>query len=111
MEVGRHHLHLRKRLFKNLEPYPHPDAFKRLFDKAMVGFAILGPLATLPQVFQVFSTQDAKGLSLLTWVLWTLLSVLWCVYGALHKETPIVVSNLIYIVLQSAVVVAIFMYS
>jgi MtN3 and saliva related transmembrane protein len=108
---GHHHLNLRKRIFKKLEPYPHPESLKRLLDKTMVFIAVVGPLATLPQVFQVFSTQDAKGLSLITWSLWTVLSFLWCIYGAVHKETPIVVSNAIYIVLQGAVIVAIFLYS
>jgi MtN3 and saliva related transmembrane protein len=108
---GHHHLHLRKRLHERLEPFPHPDALKRGLDKVMFFIAIAGPLATLPQVYQVFMTKDAKGLSLITWLVWTALSCLWALYGYLHKEVPILVSNIIYIVLQSAVVIAIIMYS
>ena len=95
---GHHHLSLRKRMHERLEPYPHPDAFKRFLDKIMMGVALIGPLATLPQVYQVFMTQDTKGLSLVTWTVWVLLSCVWLVYGLLHKEMPIVLSNLIYIV-------------
>ena len=108
---GHHHLSLRKRIHERLEPYPHPDAFKRFLDKIMMGVALIGPLATLPQVYQVFMTQDTKGLSLVTWTVWVLLSCVWLVYGLLHKEMPIVLSNLIYIVLQGAVVSAILLYN
>ncbi len=108
---GHHHLSLRKRMHERLEPYPHPDAFKRFLDKIMMGVALIGPLATLPQVYQVFMTQDTKGLSLVTWTVWVLLSCVWLVYGLLHKEMPIVLSNLIYIILQGAVVVAILLYN
>jgi uncharacterized protein with PQ loop repeat len=108
---GHHHLSLRKRMHERLEPYPHPDAFKRFLDKIMMGVALIGPLATLPQVYQVFMTQDTKGLSLVTWTVWVLLSCIWLVYGILHKELPIALSNFIYIVLQGAVVVAILIYN
>ncbi len=108
---GHHHLNLRKRIFEKFEHYPNPDALKRFLDKIMLGVALIGPLATLPQVYQVFMTQDAKGLSIFTWTVWTVFSIIWLLYGMLHKETPIVLSNLISIVLQSAVVVAILLYS
>ena len=108
---GRHHLHLRKRIYKLLESYPHPEALKRFLDKIMVFIAIAGPLATLPQVYQVFMTQDAKGLSAATWIIWAFLSVLWMLYGLVHKEMPIVISNLLSIILQATIIIGIFLYS
>ncbi|HRH24518.1 MAG TPA: SemiSWEET family transporter [Candidatus Paceibacterota bacterium] len=105
-----HHLHLRKRVYKKLEQYPNPDTLKRFLDKAMVFVGIAGPLAMLPQVYQVFATQDAKGLSIITWFIWTLTSALWLTYGVIHKETPIVVSNSIYIALHVTIVVAILVF-
>ena len=85
--------------------------WKQALDKVMVVVAIVGPLATLPQVFQVFSTRDVEGLSMTTWLAWVLLSVIWALYGLVHKEMPIVVSNIIYVILQGAVVLAIVMYN
>ena len=108
---GRHHLDLRQRASRTLAPYPHPDALKRGLDRVMMVVAIAGPLATLPQVYQVYATKDAIGLSPITWGLWTLLSMLWCFYGYVHKEWPIMVSNVIYIILQGAIVTAIVLYS
>src|SRR5262245_42121291 len=95
--LGHHHLSMRKRIYKKLEPYPSPNALTRFMDRAMYVIALIGPLATLPQVFQIFETQDVEGLSALTWGIWTLLSCFWVVYGLIHRETPIVLSNAIYI--------------
>ncbi len=107
---GRHHLHVRKRMYKKLEQYPHPDAFKRLFDKVMWVVAIGGPLAMLPQVTQVFETKDVTSLSLTTWILWLIFSVIWALYGILHRDMPIILSQVIYIILNSIVVLAILFY-
>jgi len=108
---GQHHLHLRKRKYEKLEPLPHPEGLKRFLDKTMVFIATAGPIAALPQVFDVFFTKNVSGLSFTTWSLWTLLSCVWLLYGILHKELPIIVSNVLYILLQGLVVVAILVYS
>lgn len=107
---GAHHLHARKRIFAKLEPLPSPEGAKRFLDDIMVFIAVAGPLAALPQVFDVMFTHDVNGLSPATWTLWTLLSVVWLIYGWLHKEAPIIASNVLYIVLQGYVVWAIFVY-
>jgi MtN3 and saliva related transmembrane protein len=107
---GEHHLHQRKRIYKRLEPIPNPKALKRFLDRIMVFIATAGPIAVLPQMFDVFFTKNVTGLSLTTWTLWTLLSFVWLLYGVLHKEPPIIVSNILYIVLQGLVVGGILMY-
>lgn len=109
--AGLHHLHLKKHLYKKIENSPRREALKKMLDKAMVFIALIGPLATLPQVYQVFATQDVQGLSLVTWSVWTLLSGVWLIYGLAHKEMPIAISNSVYVVLQGVVVVAILVYS
>lgn len=108
--AGLHHLHLKKHLYKKIEHSPRREQLKRVLDKAMVFIALIGPLATLPQVYQVFMTQDVEGLSIITWGTWTALSGIWLVYGLLHKEMPIAISNSIYVLLQGIVVIAILVY-
>ena len=38
-----HHYHKRKRVHKKLEKYPHPDKFKRFFDKLIYFIGVFGP--------------------------------------------------------------------
>lgn len=109
--AGHHHLHARKRLYTRLEPFPSADAFKRWFDYLMYIVAIGGPLAMVPQVIQLFTSKDAIGLSLLTWGMWLLFSGMWFIYGIIHKEVPMMISQGLYIVLHVILISGIFMYS
>lgn len=109
-QSGHQHIHIRKRVSKGLEPYPHPNALKRLLDHFMLLVAIGGPLAMLPQLLQTFATRDVLGLSLLTWSLWTFFSLAWLIYGLVHKDMPIIISQGIYVVFNSAIVIAILVF-
>ncbi len=106
--AGEHHLHKQKRV------RTHEDSrtlHVRMLDRVMVFVSMIGPIATLPQVYDVFARQSAESLSLSTWTLWTVLSVVWAYYGYVHKEAPILWANLVYIILQSLVVYGILLYS
>ncbi len=107
---GRHHLHVRKRVYKNLEPFPHQKTFVHVLDRAMPILALFGPIALIPQVLQVLVLQDASDLSPFTWILWELLSVVWLIYGIVHKELPIIIGNGAYLVLHAILIGAILVY-
>lgn len=72
--------------------------------------ALIGPIALIPQVLQLYTLRDASDLSPVTWILWEILSGIWLVYGLVHKEVPIIVGNLAFLVLQAIVIIAIFIY-
>lgn len=72
--------------------------------------AIGGPLSVLPQIIQTFETKDVSGLSLSTWALWQALTVVWLVYGIIHKEMPIVISQTIYLVFNGIIIASILVY-
>ncbi len=108
---GIHHLLERKRTSEGLEPYPHPHRFIRLFDSLMYGVSLIAPLALLPQVFSLFTSHNAQGLSLITWLLLGTINFFWSFYGLLHKEGQILISNLFLGILSYVVVVGILLYS
>ena len=107
MDVGTHHLHLRKRMYKNLEAYPHPEALKRLFDRMMYVVGVAMPLALLPQVLQVYATHDVGELSFFTWSVLGFFNILWTIYGILHRTPPIIIGSAITGVFQFSLVWAI----
>ena len=110
MNLGSAHLMLRKRLFKNLEPYPHPEKFKRYFDKFMFVVGSFAPLALLPQVTQVYLQHNVDGLSVSTWVLLGIINGLWATYGFLHKERPILIANLGMAILDASIVAGVLLF-
>ena len=110
MSQGMHHLHLRKRLYKNLEQFPHPKTLVRWFDYAMYAIAIVAPVVLLPQVYQLFVYQSAEGLSLATWLLLGTVNLLWSFYGLVHRERLIFLSNFLIAVLDAVIVCGILLY-
>ena len=105
-----HHLSLRKRIFRNLEQYPHSDRLKRLVDEAAYVVGIVTPLFSIPQLYEIWHNHSAVGVSLSTWTVFTLSSVFWLFYGILHGERPIIISQILWFFLQLAIVVGIVIY-
>jgi uncharacterized protein with PQ loop repeat len=76
----------------------------------MVAVALIAPFALLPQVLRIYENKDAVDLSMLTWG--TLLGVhfLWVLYGAAHREKPILIAHTLVFFFNSAIVVGILLY-
>jgi MtN3 and saliva related transmembrane protein len=79
------------------------------FDEFMVLAGLVSPIATIPQVIKVFAThtEHASGQSLITWAVYTVLAVLWVLYGAMKRELPIVIGNGLGIIMYGLVTIGI----
>ena len=108
---GPFHFHLRKRIFQNLEKFPHPNKVKRIYDKLIYIIIFLGPLLNLPQLLKIIISKDASGLSLISWLCFSFFSLIWFFYGILHKDKPIIYTNLGLFFVQILIVFGIFLYS
>ncbi len=108
---GQHHFHLRKKKKnKTQEQFPYKSKFKNFIDRVIYPVALLGPIVTVPQFLDVWTSKDASGLSLLTWSSWVVISVFWLIYGMLHKESPIIFANILWILVQGGTVLGILLY-
>ena len=110
MSLGFHHIRARARSAKGLEPFPAKGVWKRLFDYLMYVVGIFAPLALVPQILQIYTTKSAEGVSLLTWLLFTLLNTLWTTYGAIHKDKHIFIASGLMILFDLVVVIGILVY-
>ncbi len=106
----RHHLHIRKRIQIQNQQYPHPNRGIRLLDHMIIAIAILGPIATLPQLLRILDTQDSSGLSFLTWSGYLIFSAIWLIYGIVHHEKPIIITNSLYLTVNIAIISAMVYY-
>lgn len=80
---------------------------KNLFEKFMLVFATVEPLATIPQIYKIWSTGDTSGVSLVTWIFYAITSAIWLVYGIKSKDKPIILSGLLWSATQVLVVIGI----
>lgn len=106
-----HHLYKRKRTSQNLEQYPSTNPRIKLLDDILLVVAVIGPLVTIPQIVQIFTTQDVRGFSPITWGLYAFFNILWLIYGIVHREKPLIVTYALWFLMNSTVFVSIFIFS
>lgn len=104
---GMRHKHERQTSLKKHIKTPYIGLLDRL--TFMVG--IIGPLTVLPQIFTIFSSHSAQGVSLMTWALIFVVTFPWILYGIAHKDKSIIVSFILWEAVNLAVVVGVLMYS
>jgi MtN3 and saliva related transmembrane protein len=97
MRNSLHHLRQRER--------PHTR-----FDRAMFVVGALGPISTFPQIYTIFFHHNASGVSAISWIIYTLLSIVWLIYGLVHKEKVIIFSNILWILMNSLVAIGAIIY-
>ena len=108
---GSHHVSFRKRAAKySRDPFPHPHRWTRLLDMCVYVAGVLGPLFTFPQIYIIFSTRQAGGVSILSWGTYALLDTVWILYGVVHKERAIVVTYILWCLANLLVALGAIMY-
>ena len=110
MFKGFHHLHIRKRIHLKHEPYPHPNKFKRGVDKLIYVAAIGGPAMAIPQILKIWVEKNASGVSMLTWSMLLIFSLFWITYGIIHKDWPILFTNIGWLFFDSLIIIGLFAY-
>jgi uncharacterized protein with PQ loop repeat len=80
-------------------------------DKLTFVVGVIGPFTVLPQIYGIFSTRSANGVSLATWLLIFIVTLPWILYGVAHKDKSIIVSFTLWEVANLAVVIGVLLYS
>lgn len=83
---------------------------KYIIDRVIMVTGLIGPLASIPQAVQIYSTQDAQGVSLITWGLFEVVNTTMLIYALVHRLPPLIISNVCWIFIQAVMIVGILMY-
>lgn len=105
-----HHIHQRKRKHLEKQKYPHPNKKIRFLDDLIMVIAVVFPLTTLPQIFEIWVNKNAEIISLFTWSSWLVFSIPLIIYGIVHKEKPIIVMYSLWILMHSLVIIGKIIY-
>src|SRR3989344_1719814 len=106
-----HHLHLRKRHSRALEPYPARTLWKRILDRVVLGVGIAGPIMSIPQVLLIYVGREAAGVSPISFLAWALMDIPWMIYGLVHREVPIVVTYILWFFCNMLIFVGALLYA
>ena len=62
---------------------------------AILGFAaaMLGTVSLIPQVIKTWKSHSVKGISLIMYIIISVDSVLWLIYGSVLNLTPLIVQS------------------
>jgi len=83
---------------------------KRLINRICAVFAVLMPLTVLPQIHLLYTTQNASGLSLAMWILYSIGCVPFLLFGYIYKLPQLIVLNAMWLAMQAVMIVGILLY-
>jgi uncharacterized protein with PQ loop repeat len=81
-----------------------------LFDRLMIVVGVLGPISLFPQVLKIWTDRNAENISLISWVMLSVISTLWTIYGIRHRSSALIVTNVLFTILNLLVVAAFFLF-
>ena len=83
----------------------------KLIDQMMLVASVVHPLSATPQVFKIYATQSAEGVSLLTWMSFMILGLIFLAYGISHGLKPYILAQVLWLIIDFMIVLGILMYS
>ncbi|OHA92032.1 MAG: hypothetical protein A3J09_00850 [Candidatus Zambryskibacteria bacterium RIFCSPLOWO2_02_FULL_51_21] len=106
-----HHPHLRKRASgRALHPFPASSRFIRILDKVVYAAGLIAIFSMFPQIRVIFVEKDATGLAPITWITLAVLNIPWIIYGFVHKEKPIILVYILWLIVNTIVFVGAVIY-
>ena len=73
-------------------------------DKLVLFVGTITPLATIPQIITIYSSRSAANISVYTWSLYALSSVLFLCYAIVHRLLPLILSSILWVLVDIIVV-------
>lgn len=85
------HIHHRK-------THTSPNKYSaNLLDRFIYLIAFAGPVMTIPQIYDIWIIRRIS-VNQVTWGSYLVIGLVWLFYGLIHKEKPIIFSNLLGII-------------
>lgn len=105
-----HHLHQQKKLISLRKPL-FPDKWLKLLDKVAFAVGILGPICTLPQIYNIWFLHEAVGVSVFSWASYALFNIVLLFYGIAHQVKLMMVMYTLWFIVNFTVALGAFLYS
>jgi MtN3 and saliva related transmembrane protein len=73
-------------------------------------FGTIGGMANIPQAYKIFKRKSAKDISITTYSMIFLGSLVWILYGIEIKDFPLILANTVGIISISSVIFGWYLY-
>ena len=118
--VARHLRFVMLMVMTRLQQYKHHKTKKvlsvkkstrpRIIDRLTYVAAIVEPLFSLPQAYQIYHDKSAASTSILTWIGFEVMALIWIWYALIHKERTIFIYQSLFFVIDGSVLVGAIYY-
>lgn len=81
-----------------------------VLDRLTYATGIALPLLTIPQAYTILIDKQVEGVSLLTWSFYLLASVLFAVFGIIHKEKLLIITYVPFVAVEALIVAGLIIY-
>lgn len=104
--VVTNHIHAKKHNKKTsfLDEYLHMRNLKHKLGKSVYFIGLMGPLVTIPQVIRIWVRRSAEDISMLTWISYLFLGIVWLFYGIVYKDKYIVLGSTLWMVMYLLII-------
>lgn len=82
----------------------------KLVDRLIYLAAIVEPLFSLPQAYEIYHNKSAASVSILAWLGFEFMTLIWIWYGITHKEKMILIYQSLFFVIDGMVLVGAIFY-
>lgn len=83
---------------------------QKFMDKLIYVASILYPLSTSPQIYQIFTSRDVSGVSLVTWISYIGFTAIFLVYALNKRLKPLIISYSLWFIVELTVIVGILLF-
>lgn len=83
---------------------------KILIRRSVLAMAVIEPLMTIPQIYEIWIKKQAEGVSGISWALYLFAAVIWLLYGLQLKDKPVIISSTLWLFMEAAVVLGTVLY-
>lgn len=80
-------------------------------DRLMGVAAVLQPMMAIPQIIKIYASKSATDVSLWTWVLLMSIGMIFFAYAIVHRIRPLIVTQLLWTIIDLIIIVGILLYS
>jgi len=83
---------------------------KRVVDRIIYIVAFVEPLFSVPQAYEIYSARSAVNVSVLSWLGFEAMTVIWLWYAAVHRDKLLLLYQGLFFIIDGSVVVGALLY-
>lgn len=107
MHLGSRHQSLRRR---GVLPHMRHKLVVRIMDTLAYCASSLSLFFTLDQVRIIWINHTVEGVSLFAWLFYTNSAFIWLLYGYVHKDRVLIITNCAWVLFSLSIVVGIILF-